>query len=197
MSRVRPVRVKGGWEKNVFSPIPIEILDGHDFTYGPTGTKFLSGVTSRHKLAWLWGVVHEAAERDGGLVYHAALAMIEEHGDWLDGQKDEKEWPKILRGYRWERGIVLPGERKSAGQMTMARWTMPGEKGRKIPVRGEGSVNERYLDFVLTAHDLLDSGGESPPPTLRAVEGEAIRQDMRAADALRFSAEQAGLEPVR
>jgi len=184
VSRVRPVRVKGGWEKDVFSPIPIEILDGHDFTYGPTGTKFLSGVTSRHKLAWLWATVHEAVERDGGLVYHAALEMIEIQGQFLDAQKGEKEWPAILRGYRWERGIVLPGERKSAGQMTITHWM----EERNMPSTQELLMTEE--DFVLTAYDSLSCGGESEPPTWNALEIAAIEQDEREAVAAQVRTEQ-------
>ena len=176
MSRVRPVRVKGGWEKNVFSPIPIEILDGHDFTYGPTGTKFLSGVTSRHKLAWLWGVVYEAVERDGNLIYHAALEMIEMQGQRLDGRKSEKEWSKIWRGLRWQRGIILPSEKRGAGQMTVAQW------------KGDGTVSEK--DFVLTAYDLLSCGGESPPPSWYRMMIAAAEQDDCEAEAAQISAEQ-------
>lgn len=186
MSRVRPLRVKGEWkEEEIFSPIPIKILSGLDFFYGPTETKKLSDIWSRHKLAWLWTVVYEAVERDGALVYHAALEMIDEHGDWLDQQKDEKEWPKILRGYRWQRGIVLPGERKGDEQMTIAQW------------KKEESMGEDEHDFVLTAHDSVSCGGESPLPTWHMMEVAATELDALAADEAQASAMQAELIPNR
>lgn len=189
MSRAKSIEVYGN-EEPEFVPIPIKLMGDDpvtvkDLCYGPTETRLLSEIESRHKTAWLWATVYQAIGKLGvkiPLHYHAALVMIEEHGHKLDLLKQEREWEAILRGYRWQRGIFLPGEVEE-DKMEVVYWSNPPEAQ---------VTDDDPLGFTLLACDRFPV-----PMPIDQLGDEAQVVDVAAADDLKLQAEAMGLKPVR
>lgn len=191
MRRAKGIRAVG-YGGDLFSPIPLQITEGKDLAYGSTGTHLLSEIDSRHKLLWLWGMVYSAISKlglDCPLIYHAALQMIDDRGFALDKLKGTKDWVALVRGWRWSRGIYLPGERlDDEDKFQVVCWE--GE------VEAEPPLLVFPVDFALTARDRLACDSGDAPGMIDMLH-EAMRQDDAGAEQLRNDVDRLGWKPVR
>jgi len=105
-------------------------IDGEDVIYGPTGTRRLSVIDSRHKTAWLWTMIWQESshpDRD------EAIDLIDRHGHSLDDDRSAESgdsWLFILEEMIEHKGLLVPGRERPGAQFQIVRW---GD-GEMIPI---------------------------------------------------------------